>query len=195
MNLLFNQAYKLRQRWRLARARAAGVQCSADVRLAANVDFNLGSGFHNCKRPVSAGRIVLGENAWIEQGAVLWAFDGSITLAPSVYLGPYTVIYGHGGVEIGDNTLVSMHCCILSSNHDVPPAGQRIRDQPDLPLPTRIGRDCWLGAGAQILGGTTIGDGCVIGAGAVVTKDLPPGAIALGVPARISSFRAGYAPS
>lgn len=111
-------------------------------------------------------------------------------MAENVFIGPYVVIYGHGGVVIGSNTLLSMHCRILSSNHTVPPPGTLIRSQPDILLPTRIGNDVWLGAGVTVLGGVTIDDGCVVGAGAVVTRDLPPNSIALGVPARVVGSRA-----
>ncbi|MCX6954207.1 MAG: acyltransferase [Verrucomicrobia bacterium] len=103
----------------------------------------------------------------------------------NVFVGPYAVIYGHGGVEIGDDTLISMHCRILSSNHALPPPSVAIRTQPDTRLPTKIGRDVWLGAGVTVLGGVTIGDCCIVGAGAVVTADLPPNSIAVGVPAKV----------
>lgn len=188
--MITNQWFKILRRWRVAAARRRGVTCSDDLRLAANVDFNLGSGYRNSLRPAgSPGRILIGDAGWIEQGAVLWAFDGSIALGHDVFIGPHAVLYGHGGISIGDRTLVSMHCCILSSNHGVPTRGQDIRDQPDVLLPTNIGRDCWIGAGAKILGGVTIGDGCVIGAGAVVTSDLPPYSVAVGMPARVVKSR------
>jgi acetyltransferase-like isoleucine patch superfamily enzyme len=188
--MIANQWFKLLRRWRLATARRRGVTCADDLRLAAAVDFNLGSGYRNATRPAgSPGRITIGEAGWIEQGAVLWAFDGKIEIGRDVFIGPHAVLYGHGGISIGDHTLISMHCCILSSNHGVPPRTQTIRDQPDIRLATKIGRDCWIGAGAKILGGVTIGDGCVIGAGAVVTTDLPAYSIAVGVPARVVKSR------
>lgn len=167
-------------------ARAQGVELGRNVRLAAGIDFNLGGGFKRSLRcPNSSGRIVLGDSAWIERGAVLWAFDGSICAASNVYLGPYVTIYGHGGVEIGPDSLVSMHATILSSNHGVPPLGHKIREQPDELLPTKIGRDVWIGANAVILGGVTIGDGAVVAAGAVVTRDVEAGGIVAGAPARL----------
>lgn len=54
---------------------------------------------------------------------------------------------------------------------------------------THIGNDVWIGAGAQILSGITIGDGCVIGAGAIVTKDVPPYSIVTGIPGKITKKR------
>jgi acetyltransferase-like isoleucine patch superfamily enzyme len=131
------------------------------------------------------GRIRIGPQCSLEAGVVLVTYGGEIDIGRWVFLGPYTVIYGHGGVSIGEGTLVAMHCRILSSNHTIPPVGTDIRSQPDVLLPTKIGRDVWLGAGVTVLGGVTIGDGCVVGAGAVVTKDLPPGSIAHGVPATV----------
>lgn len=163
---------------RLFRLRTAGVRLSAPRLLAAGVD---------CR--TATGQIEIGPGAWIERGVVLHAYGGSIRLGSHVFLGPHVVIYGHGDVEIGDTCLIAMHCRIVSSNHTVPPFGTDIRSQPDLLRPTKIGRDVWIGAGVTVLGGVTIGDGCIVGAGSVVSKDLPPGAIAHGVPARVHRFR------
>ncbi len=165
---------------RLLRLRLAGACLPAPRLLAADIDC----------RPAT-GRIEFGPGAWIEQGVVLHAYGGQIILGRDAFLGPYTVIYGHGGVEIGDACLIAMHCRIVSSNHTAPPVGTDIRSQPDILIPTKIGRDVWLGAGVTVLGGVTIGDGCIVGAGAVVTKDLPAGSIAHGVPARITGRRPG----
>lgn len=133
----------------------------------------------------SSEEISILQNCKLEQGVELNPWGGSIKLGRNVFIGPYSVIYGHGGVEIGDDTLISMHCSIVSSNHAVPSSGEKIRDKSDILLATKIGRDVWLGAGVKILGGVTIGDGCVVGAGSVVTKDLPCYSVAVGVPAKI----------
>jgi acetyltransferase-like isoleucine patch superfamily enzyme len=168
---------------RITHARLTGAEISPGCFVSAHCQLALG--------PDAArrGRISLQTRAHLGSGALLHPYGGSIVLEENVFLGPASIVYGHGGVVIGHDSLVSMHCRILSSNHLVPPLGTLIRAQPDLLLPTVIGPDVWLGAGVTVLGGVTIGDGCVVGAGAVVTKDLPPGTIALGVPARVVGQR------
>ena len=168
---------------RRLRLKLAGVEVGRGGMLGAHLRVSRGV------RAGQPGRLAIGDDCWLETGAVLEAWGGQISLGPRVFVGPYAVIYGHGGVTIGEDTLVSMHCRILSSDHAMPPPDRRIRWEPDVLKPTHIGHDVWLGAGVTVLGGVTIGDGCVIGAGAVVTRDLPPNSIALGVPARVTGSR------
>lgn len=66
---------------------------------------------------------------------------------------------------------------------------KRLSRTPDMFLPVMIGNDVWMGHNVNIMGGVHVGDGAVIGAGSVVTKDVPPYAIAVGVPATIKRFR------
>lgn len=175
--------HSLRQKLRRLRARRPGVTVPADVMLQAGVVLRPGYRLDRC------GSIIVGAANTLDTGVILDAWGGSISLGPDVFIGPYTVIYGHGGVTIGEHCLIAMHCRILSSEHTLPPAGVPIRSQPDILKPTRVGRDVWLGAGVTVLGGVNLGDGCVIGAGAVVTHDIPAGAIALGIPARVVGRR------
>ena len=51
--------------------------------------------------------------------------------------------------------------------------------------PITIGNNCWIAGNVTVCGGVTIGDGCVIGAGSVVTRDIPPNSLAVGVPCRV----------
>jgi acetyltransferase-like isoleucine patch superfamily enzyme len=168
------------RRWRLARF---GIRVDRSCSLGGCISL----GIFPHLLPAAAVRI--GIQCEICHGVELNPWNGHIHIGRRVFIGPGSVIYGHGGVEIGEYTLIAMHCCIMSSNHTVPSARQLIRDQPDQLLPTRIGRDVWLGAGVKVLGGVTIGDGCVVGAGAVVTSDLPAYSIAVGVPARVTGHR------
>jgi len=169
---------------RIQLARACGASIGRDCELSSGVECA------PAFAPARRGDISLGDYCKLESGVILHPHGGSIRLGSYVFVGPHAVVYGHGGVEIGDHTLVAMHCRILSSEHEQPPVGCSIRSRPDVLLPTRIGSDVWLGAGVTVLGGVKIGDGCVIGAGSVVTRDIPPGAIAVGAPARVIGQRA-----
>jgi acetyltransferase-like isoleucine patch superfamily enzyme len=176
------RATQIGSRLRRFKARMLGVEIGAAF-VGPDTRFDLG--MHEGVR----GTISIADQAEFQCGAVLRAYGGRIRLCSNVFIGPYVAIYGHGGVEIGENSLLSMQCCVLSSNHEIPELGTDIRTFPDRRLATRIGRDVWLGAGVKVLAGVTIGDGCVVGAGAVVTSDIPPGAIAVGVPARVVRMR------
>ena len=169
--------------WRIVLARASGARIGPRCVFGPGCDAQLGVAM------ARAGKIQLGADCELSQGVVLHPYSGSITLDARVYLGQHTVIFGHGGVEIGADTLIAMHCRIVSANHDVPPPGTLIRSRADLPAAVRIGRDVWLGAGVTVLAGVTIGDGCVVGAGAVVTHNLPPHSVAHGIPARVVRSR------
>jgi len=135
------------------------------------------------------GEITIADDCELSQGVVLKAYGGDISIGKNTFLGEYCVLYGHGGIEIGSNTLIAMHTCIVSSNHTIPAKGTLIRSQPDILGPVKIGNDVWIGAGVKILAGVMIGDGCVIGAGSVVTKNVPPFAVAVGVPCHVTGFR------
>ena len=99
-----------------------------------------------------------------------------------VYIGRYCSI-GFG--EIGEGAMLADGVQVLSGGHEHGEAreGVAMQDQPQSYHRVRIGRDVWIGTGAVIM--ADIGDGCVIGAGAVVTRPVPPGSLAVGVPARV----------
>ncbi len=94
-----------------------------------------------------------------------------------------------GGITIGDNVLIGPNCIIHSANHKIDRLDVPIRKQGYEYLPVIIESDVWIGANATILPGTSIGPSAVIGAGSVVTKDIPPCAVAVGNPARVIKMR------
>lgn len=105
----------------------------------------------------------------------------NITLGRRVFINSGCCFQDQGGIEIGDDVLIGHQTVIATLNHDLDPAKRANM----FPAPVKIGNKVWIGAHATILPGVTVGDGAVIAAGAVVTKNVPAGAVVAGVPAKI----------
>ena len=106
----------------------------------------------------------------------------NVRLGEDVFLNFNCVILDVVAVEIGDGAQVGPAVQIYAADHPRDPALRR--DGLELGRPVRIGRHVWIGGGAIILPGVTIGDEAVIGAGSVVTRDVAAGATVAGNPAR-----------
>jgi len=130
------------------------------------------------------GRISVGERTTIYAGALIWTYGGDIEIGNDCSVNPYTVLYGHGGLVIGDAVRIAAHCTIVPANHVFSDRGRPIMNQGMSTKGIRIGSDVWIGTGVRILDGADIGTGCVIAAGAVVNAPTEPFSIYGGVPAR-----------
>lgn len=86
-------------------------------------------------------------------------------------------------IYVGDYTMFGPNVTVATAGHPIMPELREKAYQYNFPI--RIGRNCWIGAGALIMSGITIGDNVVVGAGSVVTKDLPGNVVAVGNPCRI----------
>ncbi|MDQ0511110.1 maltose O-acetyltransferase [Angulomicrobium amanitiforme] len=107
----------------------------------------------------------------------------NIRLGAGAFLNFNCVVLDVVEVSIGEGTQIGPMVQIYTADH--PRDAATRRTGLEFGRPVRIGRHVWIGGGAILLPGITIGDDAVIGAGAVVTKDVPPGATALGNPARL----------
>lgn len=97
---------------------------------------------------------------------------------PGVMGGCY--ITGRGGLTIGDYTQIAPNVVIVTANHDLYDSRKHIE------APVKIGKYCWIGAGAKIMPGVELGDWTIVAAGAVITKSFPEGYCVLGgVPGEI----------
>jgi acetyltransferase-like isoleucine patch superfamily enzyme len=113
----------------------------------------------------------------------------SIHVGQNVSFGEYAFVVGNGGVAIGNDVMIGHQVSILSASHRFSDPGRPMREQGLELAAVEIGDDVWIGAGARVLPGTRIGSGAIIGANAVVTGDVPAGAIAGGVPAGVIGWR------
>lgn len=104
-------------------------------------------------------------------------------------IGAYCYIGCAGGIEIGNNVLMSPRVSLFAENHNFDRLDIPIRDQGVTSKSIFVEDDCWLASNSTILAGVRIGQGSIVAAGAVVTKDVPPYSVVGGVPAKIIDRR------
>lgn len=108
-----------------------------------------------------------------------------ITIGSGSHVGRNSVLSGLGGISIGENCSISSGIYIFSITQDIASNPEGLINQNGvIKAQVTIGNDVWIGMGAKILPGVTIGDHAVVGAGAVVNKDVEPWQIVFGVPAK-----------
>jgi acetyltransferase-like isoleucine patch superfamily enzyme len=134
--------------------------------------------------------VQIGDQVIISRNCVIQGKTGYVHLGRKTDIGCNTMITSASGVSIGAHGLIGGNCYIGGGRYyterlDIPMMEQGVYSQGEV----IIEDDVWIGAGAVVLDGIHIGKGCIIGAGAVVTKDLPDYAVALGIPARIVGNR------
>lgn len=135
--------------------------------------------------PARPACIRLGEGAALDRGVTLLTTNDAarIFIGAKCYVNRHTMFDASESLEVGEQTMIGPFCYLTDHDHAIRP-GTAPGDGPLVSLPTKIGARCWLGAHVSVLKGVTIGDGTVVGAGSVVTKSLPSGVVAAGVPAR-----------
>jgi maltose O-acetyltransferase len=126
-----------------------------------------------------------GRNVGI-QLPVVFAQPEMIEVGDDVSFSAFVHIWGAGSVRIGNRVMIGSHSAITSITHDYK---QDPMHTTVVTRPVIVEDDAWLSAHVSIMPGVTIGRGAVVGAGSVVTKDVPAGAIMIGVPARVLKFR------
>jgi acetyltransferase-like isoleucine patch superfamily enzyme len=135
--------------------------------------------------------IRIGDKVHLDRMADIKAFGGDlIEIGDNVYIGPFSIVAG-AKIKIGNDCLIASHVGVYGNNHGFKDPDKPIKKQGSTNQTLIIEEDCWIGTGAKVLDGITIQKGCVVGAGAVVTKDLPPYSIAVGIPAKVVGKRGG----
>jgi acetyltransferase-like isoleucine patch superfamily enzyme len=141
-------------------------------------------GFDGRASAAPHGRIRIGMKCEIFPYAIIATYGGRIHIGDFVSVNPFSVLYGHGGLSIGDRTRIATHVVVIPANHIFDSADVPIMEQGLECRGISIGDDVWIGCGARILDGVTIGKGAVVAAGAVVVKDVAAYEVVAGVPAK-----------
>jgi acetyltransferase-like isoleucine patch superfamily enzyme len=171
----YQRNYRLRNRWRIDRYAARGgyfIRHPVEGEVLEALD---------------SGRLEIGRDTLLEPGC--WLTLGPkarIRVGQGCFLNRNTMLAAVELIEIGDHVMFANHCFVGDSDHRY--------DDPTRPItwqgfehkgPVRIGDNCWFGVNCVVTGGVEIGERCVIGSNSVVTRDLPPGVIAAGSPAKV----------
>lgn len=115
--------------------------------------------------------------------------SSEILIGDNVGINDYACLSSIYGITIGENTRIGEFVSIRDNDHAFSRADISIREQGFVGAPISIGEDVWIGRGVFIGKGVEIGHGAVVGANSVVVKNIPPYAIAVGVPASVIKYR------
>ena len=125
----------------------------------------------------------IGENCYIEPPLHANWGGKHCHFGKNVYANFNLTLVDDTHIYVGDYTMLAPNVVIATAGHPILPELREKAYQYNMPV--HIGRNCWIGAGALIMPGVTIGDNTVIGAGSVVTKDIPANVVAVGNPCRV----------
>ena len=103
-------------------------------------------------------------------------------LGRNVFINQGCTFMDIGGIDIGDDVMIGPTVSLITAGHPLEPS---LRRTGITAAPISVEHNVWIGAGAIVLQGVTVGQDAVVGAGAVVSRDVPPATLVAGAPARV----------
>jgi acetyltransferase-like isoleucine patch superfamily enzyme len=137
--------------------------------------------------------IDVGKGVFLGRGTILSCKDGDITIGDHGNFGFHCEVFSGSSVTVGRHGLFAAQSYLVGGGHEFEQTERAVIEQPRTSRGIVLGDNVWLGTGAKVLDGVRIGSDVVVGANAVVNADLPDGAVAAGVPARVLRSRGGVA--
>jgi len=129
---------------------------------------------------INSGNVSIGRKCLLQDAVYIRAgTEGRVLIGDRAAINSFCRFFGHGGIEIGEDTQIGPGTLITTTTHDFSRELEAAFEK------VVIGRRVWIGANVTILPGVEIGDFAVIGAGSVVNRSIPAGSLAVGVPARV----------
>jgi acetyltransferase-like isoleucine patch superfamily enzyme len=135
------------------------------------------------------GSLELGRWSWVGHGCKLRCHEGEVSIGAKTVMGQECTISAFQHVSIGRECVIADRVMMIDFDHGMVEVERPIRVQGIYKRDVRVGNNVWIGYGACILRGVTVGDNAVIGTNAVVTHDVPDNAVVGGVPARVIRMR------
>jgi len=149
--------------------------------------FFLGRGLELKIEP--RGEIRFGRFVWIGDGTKIRCHEGVVEIGSKTVMGQECTISAYQRVRIGDECVIADRAMFIDFDHGIVEVERPIRSQGIYKRDVEVGNNVWIGYGACILRGVSVGDNSVIGTNSVVTKDIPANAVVGGIPARIIRMR------
>jgi acetyltransferase-like isoleucine patch superfamily enzyme len=134
-------------------------------------------------------RVVLGRWSWLGHRCKVRAHEGEVLIGAKTVLGQECTISAFQHVSIGRECVVADRVMLIDFDHGVVEVERPIRLQGIYKRDVRVGHNVWIGYGACLLRGVTVGNNAIVGTSAVVTRDVEENAVVGGVPARVIRFR------
>ncbi len=131
----------------------------------------------------------IGRWSWIGHGTKIRVHEGEVNIGAKTVIGQDCTISAYQHVSIGRECIIADRVMLIDFDHGVTEVERPIREQGIYKRDVRVGHNVWLGYGACILRGVTVGENSVVGTSSVVTKDVPANAVVGGTPARVIRMR------
>lgn len=131
----------------------------------------------------------LGRWSWIGHGSKIRVHEGEVSIGAKTVMGQECTISAYQHVSIGRECIIADRVMLIDFDHGVVEVERPIRLQGIYKRDVRVGHNVWIGYGACVLRGVSVGENSVIGTNSVVTKDVPANAVVGGVPARVLRMR------
>ena len=135
------------------------------------------------------GEVRFGRFVWIGDGSKIRCHEGFVEIGPKTVIGQECTITAYRRVKIGEQCVIADRAMFIDFDHGVVEVDRPIRVQGIYMRDVVVGSNVWIGYGACVLRGVSVGDNSIIGTNAVVTKDVPANAVVAGIPARIIRMR------
>jgi len=131
----------------------------------------------------------IGRWAWIGDASKIRVHEGEVSIGAKTVIGQECTISAYQSVSIGRECILADRVMLIDFDHGVVEVERPIRLQGIYKRDVRIGHNVWMGYGACVLRGVTIGENSIVGTSSVVTRDVPANAVVAGAPARIIRMR------